>query len=185
MQLNILVSWKKCILNIRAVKSVLYTPFGHLSRNVPKHLCATCLFHLRLKTGKWEDSERHEWFLQFPYYITILSVNLFVRVRLRVPPNNFWTNLLNSAGRSCNWMCSRRQSFNPISSIITKWMAFKVLSWMQNFIIYRITMNVLLLISLQRMDKCVCQDHLREEPKYEHRGRLEVKIHIMFYGGKS
>jgi hypothetical protein len=39
--------------------------------------------------------------------------------------------------------------------------------------------------NLQRMDKCVWQDHLCEEPKYEHRGRLEVKIHSMFYGGNS
>jgi hypothetical protein len=75
--------------------------------------------------------------------------------------------------------------FNPVSSTIPKWRTFKLLRWMQNLHQSTWDHEILYTDRSSKDEQLLVRPFLSKAKKYEHGGRLNVKIHSLFCGDNS
>jgi hypothetical protein len=75
--------------------------------------------------------------------------------------------------------------FNPVPSTFPKWRTFKRLRWMQNLHQSTWDHEILYTDKSSKDEQLLIRPFLSKTKKYEHGGRLNVKIHILFCGDNS
>jgi hypothetical protein len=74
---------------------------------------------------------------------------------------------------------------NPVPSTITKWRTFKLLKWMQNLHQSTWDHESLYTDRSSKDEQLLIRPFLSKTKKYEHGGRLNVKVHSLFCGDNS
>jgi hypothetical protein len=75
--------------------------------------------------------------------------------------------------------------FNPATSSVSKWRAFKLLRWMQNLNQSTWDHGILYADRSSKDGQLLMRPFLWKTKKYERGGRLKAKVHILFYEDNS